>query len=78
MSDVIDRPMLEQEAPARSRHKIIDCDIHPSLHARSDLNPFLAKRWQGAGSRSSTAISIRACMLDRTSTRFLLNAGRSI
>ena len=46
MSDVIDRPMLEQEASAKSRLRIIDCDIHPSLHARSDLNPFLAKRWQ--------------------------------
>src|SRR3984885_13113220 len=46
MSDVIDRPMIEQEASAKSRLRIIDCDIHPSLHARSDLNPFLAKRWQ--------------------------------
>src|SRR5580692_4143596 len=46
MSDVIDRPMLEQEAPAKSRLRIIDCDIHPSLNARSDLNPFLSKRWQ--------------------------------
>ena len=46
MSDVIDRPMLEQEASAKSRLRIIDCDIHPSLHARADLNPFLAKRWQ--------------------------------
>src|ERR1700760_4305394 len=46
MSDVIDRPMLEQEATAKSRLRIIDCDIHPSLHARADLNPFLPKRWQ--------------------------------
>src|SRR6202021_548580 len=46
MSDVIDRPVLEQEASAKSRLRIIDCDIHPSLHARSDLNPFLSKRWQ--------------------------------
>ena len=46
MSDVIDRPVLEQEAAANSRLRIIDCDIHPSLHARSDLNPFLPKRWQ--------------------------------
>src|SRR5437868_6101485 len=44
--NVIDRPLLEQEAPARSRLRIIDCDIHPSLHSRADLNPFLAKRWQ--------------------------------
>src|SRR5437879_13212788 len=46
MSDVIDRPVLEQEASAKSRLRIIDCDVHPSLHARSDLNPFLSKRWQ--------------------------------
>jgi hypothetical protein len=46
MSDVIDRPQLEQEATAKSRLRIIDCDVHPSLHARSDLNPFLEKRWQ--------------------------------
>src|SRR6266852_5628723 len=46
MSDVIDRPLLEAEAPAKNRLRIIDCDVHPSLHARSDLNPFLSKRWQ--------------------------------
>ena len=34
MSDVIDRPMLDQEASAKTRLRIIDCDIHPSLHAR--------------------------------------------
>ena len=46
MSDVIDRPLLDQEAPAKTRLRIVDCDIHPSLHAKSDLNPFMAKRWQ--------------------------------
>src|SRR3984893_18628308 len=46
MSDVIDRPLAEQEAPAKSRLRIIDCDIHPSLRARADLHPFLTKRWQ--------------------------------
>ena len=46
MSDVIDRPLLDQEVAAKSRLRIIDCDVHPSLHAKSDLNPFLAKRWQ--------------------------------
>src|SRR5205809_4048085 len=46
MSDVIDRHVLDQEAPPRSRLRIIDCDIHPSIHAHSDLNPFLPKRWQ--------------------------------
>src|ERR1700739_815556 len=46
MSDVIDRPTLEKEATPKTRLGLTDCDIHPSLHARSDLNPFLAKRWQ--------------------------------
>ena len=46
MSDVIDRPVLEQEASAKSRLRIIDCDVHPSLRSRADLNPFLSKRWQ--------------------------------
>src|ERR1700680_1961559 len=46
MSDVIDRPMLAEEATAKTRLRIIDCDIHPSLTSRADLNPFLSKRWQ--------------------------------
>src|SRR5258708_9008264 len=46
MSDATDRPMLEQEATANSRLRIIDCDIHPSLNSRADLNAFLPKRWQ--------------------------------
>jgi uncharacterized protein len=46
MSDVIDRPRPAHAVPIKHRLPIIDCDIHPSLHARSDLNPFLAKRWQ--------------------------------
>src|SRR5450755_4057324 len=46
MSDVIDRPLPEAGAPAKNRLRIIDCDIHPSLHSRADLNPFLSKRWQ--------------------------------
>src|SRR6202000_1445737 len=46
MSDVIDRPILEQEATAASRLRIIDCDVHPSIQAYSDLNEFLPKRWQ--------------------------------
>ena len=46
MSDVIDRPILEQEKTAATRLRIIDCDIHPSIHAHSDLNEFLPKRWQ--------------------------------
>src|SRR6266446_3417720 len=46
MSDVIDRPLLEQEKTAKTRLRIIDCDVHPSLHAYADLNQFLPKRWQ--------------------------------
>jgi hypothetical protein len=46
MSDVIDRPVLEQEATAKSRLRIIDCDVHPSLTSRAALFPFLTKRWQ--------------------------------
>src|ERR1700741_2822654 len=46
MSEVFDRPLNQQDSSARTRLRIIDCDIHPSLHSRADLNPFLAKRWQ--------------------------------
>ena len=31
MSDVIDRPILEQETAAKSRLRIVDCDVHPSI-----------------------------------------------
>ena len=48
MTDVLDRtderPNLQKDG--RARLKIIDCDIHPSLHSRDDLNAFLPKRWQ--------------------------------
>src|SRR5438067_8122225 len=46
MSDGIDRPIPEKEATAATRLRIIDCDIHPSIHAHSDLYAFLPKRWQ--------------------------------
>ena len=46
MSDVIDRPILEKESTAATRLRIIDCDVHPSLRSRADLNEFLPKRWQ--------------------------------
>lgn len=46
MSDVIDRPLREDEKPAASRLRIVDCDVHPSLHSFDDLNEFLPKRWQ--------------------------------
>ena len=39
-------PSLEQETPPAAGSRIIDCDVHPSLHSRADLNPFLSKRWQ--------------------------------
>ena len=46
MSDVIDRPIFEQEIAAQSRLRIIDCDVHPSLHSHADLHQFMSKRWQ--------------------------------
>ena len=46
MSDVIDRPILEEEEAAKSRLRIIDCDVHPSIHAHTDLHQFMPKRWQ--------------------------------
>src|SRR5258708_19858384 len=46
MSDVIDRPLLAQEATAKSRLRISDGDVPPGRHWRADLNPFLSKRWQ--------------------------------
>jgi hypothetical protein len=46
MSDVIDRPAVEREGNADTRLRVIDCDIHPSLHSHADLNQFLPKRWQ--------------------------------
>jgi len=48
MTDVLDR--MDDDTSlrndARSKLKIIDCDIHPSLRSREDLFPFLEKRWQ--------------------------------
>jgi predicted TIM-barrel fold metal-dependent hydrolase len=48
MTDVLDRTdeRLNPRKDGRARLKIIDCDIHPSLHSRDDLNAFLPKRWQ--------------------------------
>ena len=48
MTDVLERSdtRTSPNAGAKTRLKIIDCDIHPSLRSRADLNPFLSKRWQ--------------------------------
>ena len=48
MTDVLDRTdeRAARKKDGRSRLKIIDCDIHPALHSRDDLNAFLPKRWQ--------------------------------
>jgi len=48
MADVLERADAPGAAAvtAQDKLKVIDCDIHPSLHARADLYPFLAKRWQ--------------------------------
>ena len=46
MSDVIDRPILEKEVASLSRLRIIDCDMHPSIHAHADIEQFMPKRWQ--------------------------------
>src|SRR5215470_10707811 len=51
MADVLERPPAPAMSPAsaaaaESRLKVIDCDIHPSLKARSDLHPFLPTRWR--------------------------------
>ena len=46
MSDVLDRTTIERSAPARSRLRVIDCDIHPGLHSTRELFPFMSQRWQ--------------------------------
>ncbi len=47
MNDIV----LEQSGADKARRtatrlKVIDCDIHPSLHNRNAILPFLEKRWQ--------------------------------
>jgi uncharacterized protein len=48
MADVLEHPHAPPASPgnAKSKFKVIDCDIHPSLKTRADLYPFLTKRWQ--------------------------------
>jgi uncharacterized protein len=45
MSDVIDRPILEQEVTAKNRLRIVDCDVHPSIAKPADIEQFMTKRW---------------------------------
>src|SRR3974377_906624 len=45
MSEVLDRPLTGQESSAKNRLRIIDCAIHPRLHSRAHLNPYLSKLW---------------------------------
>jgi uncharacterized protein len=48
MADVLEHPHAPAASPGNAKGKltVIDCDIHPSLKTRADLNPFLTKRWQ--------------------------------
>ena len=41
MSEVLDR-----SAPARLRAGIVDCDIHPTMRSKSELDPWLPERWR--------------------------------
>ncbi|MGI9475604.1 MAG: amidohydrolase family protein [Hyphomicrobiaceae bacterium] len=44
MQDVAE--LVRDDTASKTRLKIVDCDIHPSLHAKEDLYDFLPKRWQ--------------------------------
>lgn len=46
MTDVLDRSTIAQSASAKSKLKVIDCDIHPGLNSTRELYPFLTQRWQ--------------------------------
>ena len=39
-----DRPAAK--APARTRQKVVDCDIHPALHRPDALSEYLPQRWK--------------------------------
>lgn len=41
-------PLARSVAPlaGKSRQKVIDCDIHPSLRSYKDLHPYLSQRWR--------------------------------
>ena len=38
--------LRERQPATEARLNVIDCDIHPTMGSLSDLNPWLAKRWQ--------------------------------
>ena len=38
--------VTQHRAEASSKYGIIDCDVHPSVRAQSDLYQFMPKRWQ--------------------------------
>jgi hypothetical protein len=51
MSETMDRPARAKPARRarnadKTRLRIVDCDIHPSLRSQADVLPFLSKRWQ--------------------------------
>ena len=48
MNDVVvlEKTGSDTATPVGARLKVIDCDIHPSLHNRAAILPFLPKRWQ--------------------------------
>ena len=39
------RDLPEQAASVQTKTAIADCDIHPARATRTELYPFLAKRW---------------------------------
>ena len=48
MADVLERTHAPSASPkaAKSRLRVIDCDIHPSLNSKAEIFPFLPRRWQ--------------------------------
>jgi hypothetical protein len=46
MSEVLDRPATGAGGDAQAGLAIIDCDIHPYMKSKSDLDPYLSARWR--------------------------------
>ena len=36
---------IERNRPAEARLRVIDCDIHPSMTAWTEVHPYLARQW---------------------------------